>query len=180
MVATDRACIQKLLRNFPVFHWLHQVDEAHYRDFMDEIQQYIEVQGWPEKVILYLNNGGGDLDVAWAFYDYIRLSGLHVVTIAGGKVESAAVLLFLAGRERYAARLSSFLIHDPFSVADSALSEGNIKQTSSYVLSMQARYIRILSRATGLKKEEIGKISQGGFPFGAKRAKELGIVHHIV
>lgn len=176
----EKAYVKKLLRDVPVFHWLRDVDEAHYMDFMDDLRQYIEAYGWPEKIVLYLSNLGGELGVGVAFYEYVRLSGLHVVTIAGGPIESAAVLLFLAGKERYASPSSSFLIHNPTLDVHGDLSSDNIEQTRDHILSTNKMCIQLLSRAIGLPKEDIEKISKDAFPFGVKRAKELGIVHHIV
>lgn len=181
MAATGRAYIKTLLRDYPVFHWLCNVDEVHYMQFMEVVRQEIEQNGWPRKVVLHVNSSGGDLDVACAFYDYIRLSGLHLVTVASGVVESAAVMLFLAGKERYASQFSSFLLHNPIiEMHHAELSEDNIEQTRLHVLTMRDRWLEILSRELGVIKEEIRKISKDALPLTAERAKELGIVHHIV
>lgn len=182
MAATgEKAYVRKLLRDFFVFHWMNSVDEMHYIAFMARLQVYIEENGWPKKVVLYLNSSGGDLDIAWSLYDYVRLSGLHLVTIGVGDVESAAVLLFLAGKERYASKSSSFLIHGPvLELHNAELSESNIEQTKLHVLSMHYRYLKVLSKVTGLSKKEMIALAKGASPFPAKRAKELGIVHHIV
>lgn len=169
----------KLLRDYPVFHWIGNVDEAHYMGFIGEIRQYIGQKRWPRKVVLYLNSFGGDLGVAEAFYDYVRASGLHLVTIAAGDVESSAVVLFLSGEERYASQFSSFLIHDPVLGMHGELTIRDVKQTSLHISSMHERYLAILSRASGISKEEIDKISEDASPFGPERAKELGIVHEI-
>ncbi len=176
-----KAYVRKLLRDFPVFHWVGPVDELHYMGFMEELKIYIEENDWPEKVILCLNSEGGDLDVAWSFYDYVRLSGLHLVTVASGDVESAAVLLFLSGKERYASRFSSFLIHNPaLEVQHAEISEDNIEQTRRHVLSMHERHLKVLAKTSGLSQKEVVVLSKNALPFSAKRAKALGIVHYIV
>jgi ATP-dependent protease ClpP protease subunit len=43
-----------------------------------------------------------------------------------------------------------------------------------------ARYIKLVSRVTGISKKEVERISQEAFPLSAERAKSLGIVHEIV
>lgn len=171
--------LQNLLRCYSVFHWIGNVDEAHYMGFMGELKGSIQENGWPKKVVLHVNNSGGDLDVAGAFYDYVRASGLHLVTIASGDVASAAVVLFLSGKERYASQFSSFLIHDPTIEVHSEITIRNVEQPNLHVASMHKRYLALLSQASGISEEEIDRISEGALPFSADRARELGIAHDI-
>ena len=171
--------LQQLVRGHPVFHWLASVDESHYVTFMDELKKTSKGGKLPDKVVLYLNNVGGDLSIAWAFYDFFRISGIHLVTIASGNIESAAVTLFLAGKERYASQFSSFLVHDPELTAHSALTKRNVEQTRDHVLSMHERHVEIISRETGLDKERVDELCLDASPITVESAKELGIVHEI-
>lgn len=189
MAATgSKAYVRKLFRDFPVFHWFGSVDEGHYLDFTEYIKDLGELvtekeggrkRKWPKKVVLYLNSHGGDLSVAEGFYDYVRLSGLHLVTIATGDVESAATVLFLAGEKRYASRFSSFLVHDPEFEGHFRMSIRNVKQTGLHVTSMHDRHVEIVALASGLTVEKVDELSFDALPLSAGRAKELGIVHEI-
>lgn len=171
--------LQQLMKDHPAFHWLASVDESHYVAFMDELKKVSKKGKLPDKIVLYLNNVGGDLSVAWAFYDFFRLSGIHLVTIASGDIESAAVTLFLAGKERYASQFSSFLVHDPELTVHSALTKRNVDRTRAHVLSIHERHIEIIARETGLDKEEVDELCFHAAPITVERAKELGIVHEI-
>ena len=53
-----------------------------------------------ESANLYISSTGGDLDSAIRFYDFIKASDVKINTVGYGQIDSAAVLLFLAGDKR--------------------------------------------------------------------------------
>lgn len=172
--------LRVLSKKYPVLHWLGAVDEAHYMNMVDELRKIVWNTKGPRKVILHISNEGGDLMVAWAFYDFIRFSGLHLITVATSCVESAAVTLYLAGKTRCASRFSSFLLHDPqFKSDDGAFSRRTLQHAEKYTLLMHSKYLTVLSFASGLPKEEIDRLSEQATRLNAEEAKTLGIVHHI-
>ena len=182
------AKIKNLLRHYPVFHWFGYVDEAHYLDFTEYIKDLREAvkakegsikSKWPNKVVLYLNSHGGDPSIAQGFYDYVKSSGLHLITIAAGDVESAADILFLAGKERYASRFSSFLFHDAEIEGHFNISIRNVEQIHHRIAAIHNRYVEIVSLETGLTAEKVDELSLDASPISSERAKELGIVHEI-
>jgi ATP-dependent protease ClpP protease subunit len=145
---------------------------------MEELKRSTEENGWPKKAALYVSSKGGDMDVAFVFYDFVRASGLHLITIAEN-VQSASVILFLAGQERYASQFSLFLIHDPALNQHVEVTIRNVRNLDRDVALMHEQYLNLLIQATGLSKKEINRLSKKALPFGAERAKELGIAHHI-
>lgn len=178
--------VRKLIESESDIEWIGEVEEHHFLYAKEKLKATLTTQenigGLSREILLHITSGGGDMDVAWAFRDLIRIMRVRLVTLASGNVESAAMLIYLAGRERYASRDSAFLIHDPTIILpeDTRLSARDSARIDKQVLSVHMRYLRALSRETGLSIKELDKISEEALLITPKQAKELGIVHHII
>lgn len=79
------------------------------------IQMNMEEKDIPENelkpIYLYVFSYGGDLDTANAFIDICEMSRIPIVTISAGVSMSAGLLIFLAGKRRYAFKKTQILIH---------------------------------------------------------------------
>jgi len=64
-----------------------------------------------KNVNLYLNSHGGDMEAGYVAYEFIRHYPLHVNAIDAAATDSAATMIYCAVADRYAAPLSSFLLH---------------------------------------------------------------------
>jgi len=65
----------------------------------------------PKPVTLYIHSYGGDLRQAIFFCDLIEASRVPIITVATGAAMSAGLLIFLAGKRRYAFKHTKLLIH---------------------------------------------------------------------
>lgn len=63
------------------------------------------------KLIIPILSPGGDVDAAWSLYATLKNLSTEVVTVANGRVYSAALIPYLAGSKRYALPESVFLFH---------------------------------------------------------------------
>src|SRR5690606_27521613 len=61
---------------------------------------------------LFIDTEGGDLHAAMKLIDAIRMSEIPVRTIGWGKVASAGLIIFMAGRERFLSENCSILSHN--------------------------------------------------------------------
>lgn len=64
-----------------------------------------------KNVNLYLNSHGGDLEAGYVAYEFIRHYPLHINVINAAATDSSATLIYCATEDRYAAPLSTFLLH---------------------------------------------------------------------
>src|SRR5205085_8826108 len=59
-----------------------------------------------------ISSGGGDVDTAINIYSYLKNVPIEVETIGFGQIDSAAILIFLAGKRRYAVKDTRFFLHE--------------------------------------------------------------------
>ncbi|GAA3584532.1 hypothetical protein GCM10023078_10520 [Gibbsiella greigii] len=64
-----------------------------------------------EKVVLYINSSGGDMDAGYAIYTALKHSPVKLETVNVAMTGSAATLIYCATDARYATPLSHFLLH---------------------------------------------------------------------
>lgn len=63
------------------------------------------------KILIPILSPGGDVDASWSLYAALKNLKSEVITVANGRVYSAAIIPFLAGSRRYALPQSLFLFH---------------------------------------------------------------------
>ena len=131
-------------------YWLNRKQRCFYIDFEVEedyrcvelmktiIQMNIAEKDIPEDELqpikIFLFSYGGDLSQATALCDVIEASRIPIITVCMGVAMSAGFLIFLAGKERYALRQSTLLVHQgscAFSGSASEVTEAqkNYKKT---------------------------------------------------
>jgi ATP-dependent protease ClpP protease subunit len=85
-----------------------------------------------KNVVVLIASSGGEPDPSWSLYSVLTSLGANIITVAVGKVYSAAVLPYLAGDSRYTLPRSMFLIHP--TVACFHMAERNVHQLEDEVL----------------------------------------------
>lgn len=84
-------------------------------------------------IYLWIMSYGGDLEQANFFCDMVETSRIPIVTVAMGAAMSAAFLIFLAGKRRYAFKHSQLLIHS---------GSGQLTGTAEQIKEAQLNYNR--------------------------------------
>ena len=84
-------------------------------------------------IYLWIMSYGGDLEQANFFCDLVETSRIPIVTVAMGAAMSAAFLIFLAGKRRYAFKHSQLLIHS---------GSGQLTGTAEQIKEAQLNYNR--------------------------------------
>ena len=134
-------------------------------------------------IFVYINSEGGDPDAALSIYEALRLSGKKIVTYGMHQVMSSAVLVFLAGDERYAHDYTKFLIHevevegeDGGKSKDKHRSAEELEHDNDVMFSLIAERTKLTKSRI---KKEIAKAPQEDWEFGTDVAKKFGIVHAL-
>ena len=138
--------------------------------------------GTKEIQILFSSNGGM-VDEGFALYNFLRALPVKLTMHAIGYVDSMALIVFLAGEERFCTPDSSFLFHDfAWGVP------GGINQTRGQWADLHESLDRTTLRAKELLKARTSfsdedfkglQLYEKATIQGARFAKEKGIVHEI-
>ena len=137
------------------------------------------------EIIVYINSQGGDLECGYIIYDMLRLTGKRIITYAINEVFSCAIVIYLAGTERYANNYSKFMIHAPYDEYNNHDTVDEINYLKRYedIKKIKNDYFKFISKHTHLTSSKIKKYLQaqinGDWYFNAPEAIQLGLVTKI-
>jgi ATP-dependent Clp protease, protease subunit len=135
----------------------------------------------PEKDIsLYINSPGGSITAGMAIYDTMQFIKPKVHTICIGMAASMGAFLLAAGEKghRYALPNSEVMIHQPLGGAQGQATE--IEIAAKRILFLRDKLNGILAERTGQSLESIGRDTERDNFMTAERAKEYGLIDHII
>lgn len=142
-----------------------------------------QTQGKPswDTVHLSVASGGGAIMAGLALYNSLRGMPFELHTHNTASVDLAAILIFLAGKKRFAAPISSFHFHE---VAWTFAGKDDLPLT---VISDAHRWLRLhqetmaraVSEASSLSREAVLDMMDKGATLTAEEAKKCGMVHEI-
>ena len=134
-------------------------------------------------IYVYINSEGGDHEAGLSIYAALRMSGKKIVTFGMRQVCSSAVLVFLAGDERYAHDYSEFLIHEVQQEGDDGGKSKDKKRSAEDLENDNDRMFSLIAERTNLTKvkikKAIAKAPNEDWKFGTADAKKFGLVHEI-
>ncbi|HSO58020.1 MAG TPA: ATP-dependent Clp endopeptidase proteolytic subunit ClpP [Paenisporosarcina sp.] len=135
----------------------------------------------PEKDIsIYINSPGGSITAGMAIFDTMQFIKPDVQTICIGMAASMGAFLLAAGTKgkRYALPNSEVMIHQPLGGAQGQATE--IEIAAKRILFLRDKLNNILAERTGQSVEVIAKDTDRDNFMTAERAKEYGLVDHII
>lgn len=152
-------------------------------DFLIEKLFYLNQEDGP--IILHINSGGGSFQGALNLYDAIKNSPNQVNAVVVGKAFSAAVVVLLACKNRYAYRNSRFLIHEIYYPGNYELRSNvnlkifieEIKKEFQEVEKDNEKLLRILEIDLKLNKEEISALLKQEKILDLEKARSLNIIN---
>ena len=132
-------------------------------------------------ILLTITSTGGNPFAVFAFYDWIRIKEIPLITLALGNINSAAIILFLSGETRIAGANSIFRFHEfTTTMAKGAkLTVSEFKQVALEHEKEQSIYIKIVSERCGKPYEEAERILRERVAMTALEAKEFGLAQEI-
>jgi ATP-dependent Clp protease, protease subunit len=135
----------------------------------------------PEKDIsIYINSPGGSITAGMAIYDTMQFIKPDVQTICIGMAASMGAFLLNAGAKgkRYALPNSEVMIHQPLGGAQGQATE--IEIAAKRILFLRQKLNQIMSERTGQPLEVIEKDTERDNFMIAEKAKEYGLIDHII
>jgi len=136
-----------------------------------------------EYICVYINSPGGDVDAGFSIYETLRLSGKYIVTYAVNHIHSCAIIIYLAGQQRFANNYSNFLIHDPYHEVDDRMSVKKYKQNAIELEKCIDDYFQLICDRSKLTipkiKKYVKNAPEGDWYFKADVAMKYDMVHQI-
>lgn len=162
----------------PIFH---TVDANLALNLTQAINQAL-LAGSLKKLYLPISNGGGQIAAGLAIYEYLCSlpEDVDIITHNVGSVDSAAVLIYMAGRNRYAVKGSSFLLHPVRNEVTLQNPSAEEAATLREIIDRHTvQYADILAAKSKLKAAAVQKHMRETKALSAKEALDVGIVHEI-
>jgi ATP-dependent Clp protease, protease subunit len=135
----------------------------------------------PTKLYLSMSSNGGDVAAGIALYNFLRGLPVRVVTHNIGAIDSIAVVIFLAGEERYAVPTATFLFHGvQINVPQPmALTIYQLRESVSGLDEDHNRIVHVITGRTQLSEDEVRGLFEQGESKNATFATEKEIISAI-
>lgn len=132
----------------------------------------------PKPIILYIHSYGGDLRQAIFFCDLIESSHVPIITVATGAAMSAGLLIFLAGKRRYAFNHTKVLIHQGSGASAGSYEEMDAAQ-KAYKKEIDSMKDYILSH-TSIYETTYEKFKKRDWYLSGQELIKFGVAHKII
>lgn len=141
---------------------------------------FLEAEDPDKDISLYINSPGGSITAGMAIYDTMNFIKPKVQTICIGMAASMGAFLLAAGEpgKRFALPNAEVMIHQPLGGAQGQATE--IEIAAKRILFLREKLNTILSEKTGQPLEVISRDTDRDNFMTAERAKEYGLIDHII
>lgn len=126
-----------------------------------------------------ISSAGGDIDVAIELYNFIRSLDCKVRMINTSYVNSAAVIVFLAGEERVCLHSSSFYVHSVSKRLNGDYTATELMREVREIRTNTEKIAELLADSSKKNKSYWKQMMMKGFIISAKKSIELGLSHKI-
>ncbi len=142
-----------------------------------------QVRAGIKKIRIVIASGGGDPSAGFAAYNYLRgLTNIEISTFNMGNVDSAAVLLFCAGQNRYSVPGARFVVHgNSLQTGGPAMMDATALQGNLEILkNLNQMVVQVLSAtANKEKRPDIENAVRGQIIISAEEAVKWGLVKEV-
>lgn len=141
---------------------------------------FLEAEDPDKDISIYINSPGGSVTAGMAIFDTMQFIKPDIQTICMGMAASMGSFLLAAGTKgkRYALPNAEVMIHQPLGGAQGQATE--IEIAAKHILFTREKLNLILAERTGQSVEVIARDTDRDNFMTAERAKEYGIIDHII
>lgn len=160
--------------------FVDSVDIQSVRSFIENLKHQIEHNPQCDEIEISIATGGGEIDLAIELYNFLKALKCRITTINMSYVNSAGVLVFLAGDERICLDASSFFVH---SVTKKLSGEYNYRDLAREVKEMRANTVkitRLLANHTLMPSSYWRRLMNNGSIITPDMALRIGLITKIL
>ena len=129
---------------------------------------------------VYISSLGGDIDSSIRFYDFCKSLRLNLTTIGYGQVQSAAIVLFLTGKNKLIHKDCSVRFHSPrYNSPEQSQVIEVVNESNLRLNVLDKRYISILAKELHKTEDEIRETCNQGTLLTGKEAVDFGMADDV-
>jgi ATP-dependent Clp protease protease subunit len=149
----------------------------------DDVRKFIDDNKESPELAFVISSDGGHVTEGFEMYDLIKASGKKITTI-GYRVNSIAVMPFLAGTKRYVSENAEFIIHnariDTYDLGGAYLTAEDLNQMAIDIAKTDRKILDAYCDVLGEeKRSELLALMGADTDLGSKKAIKLGFAHGI-
>lgn len=153
-----------------------KIDPDSVHQFIHKLEQLNNAKPDCSKLVINMSSVGGDIDTAIELYYFIKSLDCHVRTVNTSYVNSAAIIVFLAGNERICPPTSSFYVHSVTKRLEGVYNAGSLMREVREINVNTDKIATLLEISTKKDKTYWKKLMRKGQMLSAKKAAEVGLI----
>jgi len=141
-----------------------------------------QVRTGVKKITIVISSPGGDTTAAFAAYNILRNVPAEITTFNAGNIDSAAILIYCAGKHRYSfAAPARFLLHSNALTLGAAvpLDYNFLDAQLQQIRSLNQMVVQVVAASSNKKASEVEDAMHGQTILTPEQAKQWGIVQEI-
>jgi ATP-dependent Clp protease, protease subunit len=141
-----------------------------------------QVRAGVKNITIVISSPGGDTASAFAAYNILRNVDADITTFNSGNIDSAAMLLYCAGKHRYSfPNPARFLIHSNALTlgAGVPLDYNFLEAEMAQIRSLNSEIVQIIAANSNKKPAEIEQMMKGQTILTPEEARDWGLVNEI-
>lgn len=153
------------------------INVATTRSFIEALCREIDANPLATEVVVHMSTPGGDVELAIEIYNFLRNLDCRVITVNTSFVNSAGILIFLAGDERVCLPASSFYVHSVTKNLNGTFTFKDLEREVREIKENTNKILYLLENNT-LKPSAYWRVMmQKGAILSAKKAIDLRLAH---
>jgi ATP-dependent Clp protease protease subunit len=146
---------------------------------MQQVEQ--KLKEGVERFVVVISSPGGQVSSGISAYNFLKGIPAEVATHNFGSIDSAAVVLYCAGGERFSVPHARFLIHGIGfnAAANERFNEKLLEERIASLRIDRQNISRVIADNTGNEMKVVEEDMLKGITLSAEEAKDYGLVHEI-
>ena len=156
------------------------VNEENIRSFMNEIKHAVDESPNATTLTIYISSLGGNVDIAVELFHFLKLMDCKVRTVNTSYVNSAAIIIFAAGKERISLPCSSFYVHSITKNLNGNFTADDLLREAKEIAANTDKIATILDGISNKHKSYWKRLMKKGYLLTPQKAKEVGLINDIL
>ena len=156
------------------------VNEEKVRAFITEIKNLVDKNPDATSLTIYISSPGGSVDIAVELFNFPKLLDCKVRTVNTSYVNSAAIIIFAAGKERISLSHSSFYIHSITKNLNGNFTADDLLREATEMSTNTDKVATILAGISNKHKSYWKRLMRKGCLLTSQKAKEVGLINDIL